>query len=87
MDKSRPSKPHTHPRAITESHIAPVKRAEDFVRPLGSTLTVGEGKDPPARASWTPCEPLSKLLVSPLISPIVLPYIIPHITPFKEFRL
>ena len=33
------------------------------------------------------CEPLSKLLVSPLITPIVVPYIIPYITPFKEFRL
>ena len=32
------------------------------------------------------CEPLSKLLVSPLITPIVVPYIIPYITPFKEFR-
>ena len=33
------------------------------------------------------CDPLSKLLVSPLITPIVVPYIIPYITPFKEFRL
>ena len=32
------------------------------------------------------CEPLSKLLVSPLITLIVVPYIIPYITPFKEFR-
>ena len=27
------------------------------------------------------CEPLSKLLVSPLITPITVPYIIPHISP------
>ena len=29
----------------------------------------------------TPCELLSKLLVSPLITPIVVPYIIPYIIP------
>ena len=29
------------------------------------------------------CEPLSKLLVSPLITPIVVPYIIPYVSPLQ----
>ena len=33
------------------------------------------------------CEPLSKLLVSPLMTPTIVPYMIPYITPFEEFRL
>ena len=39
------------------------------------------GPEEEAQKDIESCEPLSKLLVSPLMTPIVLPYIIPYVYP------
>ena len=54
---------------------------------VGAGSTIGAGGKLVQGPSQTSCDPLSKLLVSPLITPIVGPYNPLYNPPMKEFRL